>query len=223
MPFTNSEISIMTFDELRKVKLHISKEQNKFPLGSERWGSAENLRLCVESREDALEKQFIQDAKKRGVEFLRCSACSKDKPLEDHPSGFLFRVGKKNTVCKRCQRNTSQNYHANNLEAGRARADHHQNLRHTLGKIDNEDRVLVRQLQKNKCAYCGEDLNEGGELDHFIPVEHGGLNTIDNRVFACTTCNRNKGRKMPKEFLQWRKTFKLRIRPGGFYVPPKCF
>ena len=37
MPFTKSEIAKMTFDELRKVKLHVSKEQNKFTQGSERW------------------------------------------------------------------------------------------------------------------------------------------------------------------------------------------
>ena len=39
MPFTKSEIAKMTFDELRKVKLHVSKEQNKFTQGSEEWNS----------------------------------------------------------------------------------------------------------------------------------------------------------------------------------------
>jgi hypothetical protein len=94
MHFSKAEISIMTFDELRKVKLHVSKEQNKFDPGSERWNSAEILRLQYEFREDVLEKQYIRDAKKRGAEFRRCSSCSNNKPLEDHPYGFMFRTGR---------------------------------------------------------------------------------------------------------------------------------
>lgn len=219
MPFTKSEIAKMTFDELRKVKLHVSKEQNKPTQGDERWHAAEVLRLSIESREDKLEAQFISEAKKRGAEFRCCISCNKDKPLEDHPYGFMFRVGKTVTVCKRCQRNRSKNHHANNLDAGRARAEYHQDKRRTLGNIDYSERDSIRRLQKDKCAYCGVELIGGGELDHFIPVEYGGVNTVDNRVLACTTCNRNKGRKMPKEFLQWRKTFNLCIRRGGFFEP----
>lgn len=221
MPFTKSEIAKMTFDELRKVKLYVSKEQNKLPQGSERWNAAEVLGLSIESREDKLEAQFIREAKKRGSEFRRCSSCNKDKPLEDHPYGFMFRVGKTVTVCKRCQRKRSKNHHADNLESGRARAEYHQDKRRTLGKIDYSERDSIRRLQKDKCAYCGTDLNGSGELDHFIPVEHGGVNTIDNRVLACTTCNRNKGRKTPEEFLLWRKIHKVPIRRGSFYDPHK--
>lgn len=221
MPFTKSEISKMTFDELRRVKLHFSKGLNKFAQGSERWNEAEALRLYVEVREDALEKQFIRDAKKGGSEFRRCSSCNKDKPIEDHPYGFMFRVGKTVTVCKRCQRNRSKSHHANNLDAGRARAEYHQDKRRALGKIDYSERDSIRRLQKDKCAYCGVDLNGGGELDHFIPVEYGGVNTVDNRVLACTTCNRNKGTKTPEEFLQWRKIHKVPTRRGGFYNPHK--
>lgn len=219
MPFTKSEIEKMTFDELRKVKLHVSKEQNKLPQGSERWNAAEVLKLSIESREDKLEAQFISEAKKMGSEFRRCSSCNKDKPIEDHPYGFMFRVGKTVTICKRCQRNRSKSHHANNLESGRARAEYHQDKRRALGSIDYSERDSIRLLQKDKCAYCGVGLNGCGELDHFIPVEYGGVNTVDNRVLACTTCNRNKGRKMPKEFLKWRNTFNLCIRPGGFFEP----
>lgn len=221
MSFTKSEISKMTFEELKKVKLHVSKEQNKFPQENERWINAETLRLCIETREDELEKQFIKDAKARGAKFLRCSSCSKDKPLEDHPYGFMFRLGKKNTICKRCQRNHTKNHHSNNLEMGRARATRNQSQRQGNGEFDYSERALVRQLQKDTCAYCGGDLNGGGEWDHFKPVEHGGSNTVENRVLACTTCNRNKGRKMPDEFFQWRMVLKLPIRQGGFYEPHK--
>jgi 5-methylcytosine-specific restriction endonuclease McrA len=221
MFITNAAISKMTFDELRKVKLFVSKEQNKFSPEYDRWIKAETLRKFVESREDELEKQYIQDAKTRGARFRRCSCCETDKPLEDHPYGFMFTIGKVVTVCKRCQRNKSKKHHANNLEAGRARAEYHQNKRQLLGSIDNADRALVRNLQKDKCAYCGEELHGGGEFDHYIPVEYGGSNMIANRVLACTTCNRNKGRKMPDMFLRWRKIHKLPIRLGGFYEPIK--
>lgn len=219
MSFDKSEISTMTFDELRNVKLHISREQNKFAQGGEQWCVAETLRMCIESRENELEEQYVSEAKNRGAKFCRCSSCAKDKPLEDHPYGFMFRVGKTVTVCKRCQRNKTRNHHANDPEKGRARAERNQNKRKTLGIIDNAERTKLRQRQNDKCAYCGEDLKGGGELDHFVPVESGGVNTIDNRVLACVTCNRNKGRKMPGDFLHWRKIHKLCIRSGGFYEP----
>ena len=218
MSFTESEISKMTFDELRKVKLHVSKELNNFSQGSQRWVSAETLRLYVESREDALEEQFIKEAKTRGAKFHRCSSCSTDKPLEDHPYGYLL---SKPTICKRCKRRHTQTHHANNPELGRERASHNQSRRQELGTLSSSDQILIRKLQKDKCAYCGDNLNGGGEFDHFIPAEQSGANTIDNRVLACTTCNRNKGRKMPAEFLRWRNTHKLPIRQGGFYEPHK--
>jgi 5-methylcytosine-specific restriction endonuclease McrA len=42
----------------------------------------------------------------------------------------------------------------------------------------------------NSCAYCG--IKSSVELDHFIPVAHGGSNCLGNIVPSCKRCNTSK-------------------------------
>ena len=70
-----------------------------------------------------------------------------------------------------------------------------------LGKIGKE---VKEELHKNfincytqgfKCYYCGNkmELKWGSELsftlDHYIPKSKSGLDTEENLVFCCRTCN----------------------------------
>lgn len=49
------------------------------------------------------------------------------------------------------------------------------------------------------CSYC---LQAGSlVLEHCTPIARGGLNTEDNVVMACASCNGRKGAKTPLEFL----------------------
>jgi hypothetical protein len=61
--------------------------------------------------------------------------------------------------------------------------------------LDTEIRTAVREVYGHSCGYCGvSELWVGGELeiDHFRPLRHGGADTLDNLVYACTICNRFK-------------------------------
>lgn len=63
-----------------------------------------------------------------------------------------------------------------------------------------EIRAAVREAYEYRCGYC--DVSEvwvGGELeiDHFRPRRHGGTDTLDNLVYACTICNRFKSDYWP--------------------------
>ncbi|MCF2712015.1 HNH endonuclease signature motif containing protein [Schaalia hyovaginalis] len=49
-----------------------------------------------------------------------------------------------------------------------------------------------------RCSYCGAE--EALVLDHLIPKHLGGLDTGDNLVPACRTCNGSKG---AKDVLVW--------------------
>ena len=61
-------------------------------------------------------------------------------------------------------------------------------------QISNEYKRLVRSVYQNKCAYCGTHLDsDEGEIDHQVPVAHGGNSTIFNLCLACMQCNREKG------------------------------
>jgi 5-methylcytosine-specific restriction endonuclease McrA len=68
--------------------------------------------------------------------------------------------------------------------------------------ISADIRELVRATYNYQCGYCGvTEMLAGGrlEIDHFHPVSHGGLESTDNLIYACTTCNRFKGDYWPPE------------------------
>lgn len=66
--------------------------------------------------------------------------------------------------------------------------------------ISQETRSAVRAAYAFRCGYCGLPETLAGsalEMDHFRPLRHGGTDSEDNLVYACTTCNRFKGDYWP--------------------------
>jgi 5-methylcytosine-specific restriction endonuclease McrA len=66
--------------------------------------------------------------------------------------------------------------------------------------------VIKKQLeeQKNKfpnCPYCNGLLGKKPHCDHIHPVSHGGLSTIVNMVYICSSCNLKKKDFTLREFL----------------------
>ena len=52
-----------------------------------------------------------------------------------------------------------------------------------------------------KCMYCNRELGDVQlTIDHFIPLEMGGVNGPSNYLSACRKCNKDKGGQDPKEF-----------------------
>ena len=72
--------------------------------------------------------------------------------------------------------------------------------------------VRLRRQQSDRCYYCDTDLRGGGELDHKVSVQRCGKNAIENRAWACRTCNRDKVDKNVVEFIQWRVDHGLSVR-----------
>lgn len=68
------------------------------------------------------------------------------------------------------------------------------------------DIYLLLEHWNYKCVYCKSDLDETFEIDHAIPLnskyadEYLNLNSIDNLLPSCPTCNRSKGDKHYSEF-----------------------
>lgn len=61
---------------------------------------------------------------------------------------------------------------------------------------EQERRAAVRLRYAMRCGYCGVHEREvGAELaiDHFRPRSAGGTDDLDNLVYCCPACNRNKG------------------------------
>jgi hypothetical protein len=76
-----------------------------------------------------------------------------------------------------------------------------------LQRYDRAPRVAVRLTRRNlmirdqfQCQYCGRrpsvrELN----VDHVVPRSRGGLDSWENLVVSCRTCNLRKGRRTPAE------------------------
>jgi hypothetical protein len=62
--------------------------------------------------------------------------------------------------------------------------------------VTTEQRRIIRELAGGCCEYCR--IAEGDRLarfqiDHIIPIKHGGEDTIANLCLACLECNSYKG------------------------------
>ena len=66
--------------------------------------------------------------------------------------------------------------------------------------------ILEKEAQKlrtNPCFYCGSF--DDPTVDHLIPLNRGGVNSIGNMVTACRRCNSSKQDKLKVEWEQWKK------------------
>lgn len=70
-------------------------------------------------------------------------------------------------------------------------------------KLSLKERETVYGKMQGHCAYCGCELAfKDMQVDHVIPLKHGGEDTIDNMLPACRGCNHYK-RNM--ELGRWRE------------------
>ncbi|MCD4685533.1 MAG: HNH endonuclease [Anaerolineae bacterium] len=62
--------------------------------------------------------------------------------------------------------------------------------------ISAEQRRIIRELAGNCCEYCRvteDDRLSGFQIDHIIPIKHGGSDDTSNLCLACLKCNSFKG------------------------------
>lgn len=75
--------------------------------------------------------------------------------------------------------------------------------RGAIGKYTFENIENLKALQKNKCAICFCKLDKF-EIDHIVPLIRGGSNFPDNLQLTCVFCNRQKGSKLPEQYMRER-------------------
>ncbi len=56
-----------------------------------------------------------------------------------------------------------------------------------------------------RCSYCG--LTKNLALDHIFPQKFGGVDSGDNLIYACRTCNSSKGKKDLMSWMNEKKKF----------------
>jgi len=60
------------------------------------------------------------------------------------------------------------------------------------------DDEKIKLSQGLTCNYC--DSKDNLSLDHVFPQKYGGIDTGDNLLYACKSCNSSKGKK---DLMQW--------------------
>ncbi|OKX82934.1 HNH endonuclease [Corynebacterium glutamicum] len=73
----------------------------------------------------------------------------------------------------------------------------------SMGSLFDDEKYKL--TNENRCTYCGTE--ESLTLDHFVPRIIGGLDTGDNLVPACRSCNSSKGKSDVLEWYQRKEEF----------------
>lgn len=83
----------------------------------------------------------------------------------------------------------------------RSRVVAYEKRRDTYIRWSSDDEAYIRNKFGHRCAYCGTE--DKLELEHFIPVYHGGKAHPGNLLYACGKCNHGVGGKHKKMPLDW--------------------
>lgn len=80
--------------------------------------------------------------------------------------------------------------------------------------------AAIKRRDRDRCRYCGCQVKwgdqrgaSGATYDHVKPIEKGGLNTLDNVVIACRSCNSRK------KHLTLREAGMKLLPPGSMGAP----
>lgn len=68
------------------------------------------------------------------------------------------------------------------------------------GSHSTQEVIALFEKQDGKCFHCDIDISQYYEQDHWIPLDKGGTDYIQNIRLLCRTCNRKKYNKLPHEW-----------------------
>lgn len=142
-----------------------------------------------------------------------CKGCGRSLPLTREYFGQTPSGGFRH-FCRPCKNKKTAKWAAGNPEKTRAKWERQNARRAVAGKPDYDSKVIqeLKLFLKNRCAYCNSLLTGSYEVDHVIPLNRGGLNTVSNITLCCRPCNREKGDRTADEYFWWRMTRGLKCR-----------
>ncbi len=83
-----------------------------------------------------------------------------------------------------------------------------------------EERLRIGNKSNNLCCHCGKEVypGYGATVDHFIPLDKGGINRDINFIMLCEKCNKTKTNKIvdPEKYLKYLKPKYLEDIKGYF-------
>lgn len=105
------------------------------------------------------------------------------------------------------EKHSEQNrrWHVQNMDSARSRRQTRRARKaETAGTFTAADLTAIRAAQTDKrgrliCWRCGRPIKGTPDLDHWIPLKHGGRNDAGNLHYMHARCNLEKAAKLPTE------------------------
>lgn len=172
------------------------------------------MKRCCHCEKLKKSTEFYNDKSRPDGKTPRCKDCfglnvNKKKRLKYEKEYRDKHRERKREIKNKCYANNKEKYHKKRQErykdldfiASRKKTDHNRRL---LEKGDLTTKQLSDLILNAKnCYYCNKELRiTGYELDHKTPLSRGGKHTLSNVVISCMKCNRQKGIKTEKEFIE---------------------
>lgn len=136
------------------------------------------------------------------INSKQCVKCQEVKPV-----GEFFKESRKKdglkSYCKPCDR-AYKDSRKGSFEVKTSKALHQS--RYKAKKYGVESTLTLAEVRAilsiERCAYChAETPQEKRTLDHVQPLTDNGVNTFENVVMACSTCNSAKHNRPAYDFI----------------------
>ncbi len=155
------------------------------------------MKACNHCKEEKSLAEFSVCRSSRDGLQPKCKPCSSaasnawNKANRDKTKVYDLRRHKKHQAARIA---SYQRWLSANPDKKKQYADTH-NMRRRAQRLGNggthtqEEISALKASYHGLCAYCTSAANE---IDHVVPLSHGGGNEISNLVPACGSCNRRK-------------------------------
>ena len=177
--------------------------------------AVDGWKVCSKCREEKPVSEFSRNRNEPDGRCYQCKTCDRvyQQSAEGNATNRQYQQSAKGKATKR-------RYHAS--EKGKATYQRHSRSekgKASSSKADAKRRALKADVDSDLavvdfailnarhpvCAYCDHEFEAAGPfkrtLDHVVPLSRRGRHTFDNAVFACSRCNRDKGTKLPAEWV----------------------
>lgn len=133
-------------------------------------------------------REYDREWRNRNLDISRARCREAYRRNAAARKAYVAEWGRRNPEKRKQYRDAWAEKNPASVIASRRRSNElRRNVRPT--RLDSEYEAILR---RDPCAYCGDRTQE---IDHIVPVRHGGTAEWTNLTGACAGCNRSKGAK----------------------------
>ena len=164
------------------------------------------MKTCSRCGREKEFSEFIKDEKRKDGYMNQCKPCRNEVSAQRYAK-------KKDEIALKRLKQRSENRQvlraytkawslANPLKRSASRQAYRARKRGANGSHCAKDIEQLLQLQKGRCAMCGDDIRKAFQVDHIQALSRGGTNDRLNLQLLCGSCNASKGARDAIEVAQ---------------------